>query len=228
MIDLPFLRDTDSGPDADPATHTLNPSKILGIGRNYRAHAAEMGAEAPTEPLVFMRAPSSAVGPSAPIVRRAGFQRVDYEGELCVVIGKRAARVPVADALSHVLGYTCANDVTVRDLQKSDKLWWRAKGMDGTFPVGPVLATDLDPSDLRIVTRVNGEVRQDGRTSQMIFSVPQIVSFVSQYLTLLPGDLIITGTPAGVGNLSPGDRVEVEIEGIGTLANPVVGDGDRA
>lgn len=224
MIALPIIRPAGTASDNHPDTYTLAPSKAFGIGRNYRAHAAEMGGDVPDEPLVFHKAVSALLPPGEPIVRRSAYERVDFEGELAVVIGRRATQVSAGDALDHVLGYTCGNDVTVRDLQKRDKLWWRAKGMDRTSPVGPVLVTDLDPSDLRIVTRINGAVRQAARTSQMIFSVPEIIAFISQTVTLMPGDVIMTGTPAGVGNLAPGDRVEVEIEGIGVLANPVIGD----
>lgn len=221
MIVLPVVQTGGATPESE---YHFAPGKALGIGRNYRAHATEMGGDVPAEPLVFSKATSALLGPGDAIVRRASYERVDYEGELCVVIGAKATRVSVADALDHVLGYTCGNDVTVRDLQKRDKLWWRAKGMDATSPVGPVLVREFDPSDMHIVTRVNGEIRQDARTSQMIFSVPEVISFISQTVTLMPGDLIMTGTPAGVGNLTPGDRVEVEIEGIGVLVNDVVGD----
>ena len=219
VIQLPLR----SGADSEQ-TYQLAPSKILGIGRNYAEHARELGNEVPGEPLVFSRASTSLLAPGAAIVRPAQWQRVDFEGELGVIIGKAARHVSEADALDHVLGYTCVNDVTVRDLQKRDKLWWRAKGTDATCPVGPCVVTELDPDDLRIVTRVNGEVRQESRTSHMIFSVPRLIAFISAHMTLLPGDLISTGTPAGVGDLQPGDVVEVEVEGVGVLESPVVGD----
>lgn len=199
-----------------------SPSKIIGIGQNYRAHAAEMGKGIPSEPLMFFKPPSALLAPGAAIVRPDGYARVDYEGELGVVIGRRARRVSVDDALAYAAGYVCVNDVTVRDLQAKDGQWARAKGFDTFCPVGPRVVAGLDPRDLRITTRVNGAVRQDSRTSDLIFDVATLIAFCSRYLTLEPGDLISTGTPAGVGNLAPGDLVEVEIEGIGVLANPVV------
>lgn len=219
MIALPVVRTPPGDSTSDDETVL---GKVLGIGRNYRAHAAEMGGETPSEPMVFLKAPSALLLPGEAIVRRADYQRVDFEGELGVVIGRQASRISAADAMTYVLGYTCANDVTVRDLQKRDKLWWRAKGMDRTSPVGPRIVTELDPSDLHIVTRVDGEVRQDARTSSMVFPVPELIAFISQFVTLMPGDLIMTGTPSGVGDLRPGQTVEVEIEGIGVLSNPVV------
>jgi 2-keto-4-pentenoate hydratase/2-oxohepta-3-ene-1,7-dioic acid hydratase in catechol pathway len=198
------------------------PSKIVGIGLNYRAHAAEMKKPLPDEPLLFLKPPSALIGPGEPIVRPAGYARVDHEGELAIVIGKRATRVPRARALDFVRGYTCLNDVTVRDLQIKDVQYTRAKGFDSFCPVGPRVAEGLDPSRLRVQTRVNGVVRQDGTTADLIFDVPTLVEFVSQVMTLEEGDLITTGTPPGVSNLVPGDQVEIEIEGIGVLANPVV------
>ncbi len=201
---------------------TFAPSKIVGIGQNYRAHAAEMGKGIPSEPLMFLKPPSALCGDGAPIGRPAGYARVDHEAELGVIIGTRARRIRRADALAHVLGYVCVNDVTVRDLQAKDGQWTRAKGFDSFCPVGPRLVSGLDPADLRILCRVDGVVRQDSRTSDLIFDVPTLIAFVSQHMTLEPGDLISTGTPAGVGNLVPGNVVEIEIEGIGVLRNPVV------
>jgi 2-keto-4-pentenoate hydratase/2-oxohepta-3-ene-1,7-dioic acid hydratase in catechol pathway len=198
------------------------PSKILAVGQNYRAHAAEMGKGLPDEPLLFLKAPSALLPPGDPIVRPGGYERVDHEGELCLVIGRRARHVRAAEALDYVLGCTILNDVTVRDLQKKDGQFTRAKGFDTFAPCGPWLETDLDPGALRLVTRVNGAVRQDSTTADMIFSVPALVAFASRVMTLEPGDLFSTGTPSGVGQLWPGDVVEVEIEGIGTLRNPVV------
>ena len=203
-------------------TLDLVPSKIIGIGQNYRAHAAEMGKGLPEEPLMFLKPRSALIADGAAIERPAGFERVDHEAELGVVIGKRAARVSKEDALSIVLGYTCVNDVTVRDLQKKDGQWARAKGFDTFCPVGPRIVPGLDPRNLRITTRVNGKVRQDSSTSDLIFDVATLISFCSQYMTLEAGDVISTGTPAGVGNLSPGDVCEIEIEGIGVLTNPVI------
>ena len=197
------------------------PSKIIGIGSNYRKHAAEMGRELPAVPKIFLIAPSALIGPGQAIEIPPGTDRVDHEAELCVVIGRRAKSVSVEDALSYVRGYTCANDVTARDLQRKDKVFARAKGFDTFCPVGPRVVEGLDPSDLRVTCRVDGELRQDGRTSDMVFAVPEIIAFVSDVMTLEPGDLICTGTPAGVGRLEPGQTVEVEIEGIGVLSNPV-------
>lgn len=222
MIRLPLHR-TIAGQET-PDIYELAPEKILGIGRNYRAHAAEMGAEVPAEPLVFLKAPSSLLAPGGRIVRPAGWERVDYEGELGVIIGRRARHVAAERALEdgYVLGYTCVNDVTVRDMQKRDGQWWRAKGLDTFCPVGPRIVREFDPSDVRVQTRVNGELRQDARTSAMIFSVPELIAYISRYMTLEPGDLITTGTPEGVGDLRPGARVSVEIEGVGALENTVV------
>jgi 2-keto-4-pentenoate hydratase/2-oxohepta-3-ene-1,7-dioic acid hydratase in catechol pathway len=200
----------------------LRPSKIIGIGQNYRAHAAEMGKAVLEEPLMFLKPASAIVSDGHPIERPPGYERVDYEGELGVVIGKRAYRVPREQALDHVDGYVCVNDVTVRDLQKKDGQWTRAKGFDTFCPIGPRVARGLDPSNLRITTRVNGVVKQDSSTSDLIFDVATLISFCSQHMTLEEGDVISTGTPSGVGPLQPGDVVEVEIQGIGILRNPVI------
>jgi 2-keto-4-pentenoate hydratase/2-oxohepta-3-ene-1,7-dioic acid hydratase in catechol pathway len=197
-------------------------SKVVGIGRNYAAHAAELGNEVPAEPLAFLKPNTSVVGPDDPVVLPPQSQRVDYEGELAVVIGRLCRDVPVERVPEVVLGYTVANDVTARDLQKTDGQWWRAKGFDSFCPLGPYLVTDLDVTDLRVTTRLDGETKQDGRTSQMIFDVPTLVAYVSSVMTLLPGDVILTGTPEGVGPMAAGQRVEVEVEGIGVLSNPVV------
>lgn len=222
MVALPLSR---AHEQAEPlGTHTVSPSKIIGIGRNYRAHAAEMGAHIPSEPLLFLKPPSALLGPGGVIRRPRGYERVDYEGELGVIIGKRAYRVSEEQSLEHVLGFTCINDVTVRDLQTRDGQWARAKGMDSFCPIGPRIVSGLDPRDLRITTRVNGATRQDARTSDMIFPVPELIAFISRYMTLEPGDVITTGTPEGIGNLSHGDTVEIEIEGIGVLVSHVVDD----
>jgi 2-keto-4-pentenoate hydratase/2-oxohepta-3-ene-1,7-dioic acid hydratase in catechol pathway len=197
-------------------------SKVIGVGRNYAEHAAELGNEVPAEPLIFLKPNTSVVGPGDPIVLPAASERVDYEGELAVVIGRVCRDVPRERVGEVVLGYTCANDVTARDLQKRDGQWWRAKGYDSFCPLGPYLATGIDAGDLRVTTRLDGEVVQDGRTSQMVHDVPTIVAFVSSAMTLLPGDVILTGTPAGVGPMAPGSRVEVEVEGIGVLHNTAV------
>jgi 2-keto-4-pentenoate hydratase/2-oxohepta-3-ene-1,7-dioic acid hydratase in catechol pathway len=206
-------------------TVDLLPSKIIGIGVNYRKHAAEMGRNLPEEPLMFLK-PRSAMIPHGGVIERpGGYERVDYEGELGVVIGRRARRVSVEEALSFAMGYVCVNDVTVRDLQKKDVQYTRAKGFDTFCPLGPRIVAGLDPSDLRLRTRVNGEVRQDTSTADLIFDVPYLIAFVSRHMTLEVGDVISTGTPGGVGNLAPGDDVEVEIDGIGVLRNRVVAAG---
>ena len=200
----------------------LIPSKIIGIGQNYRAHAVEMGKGIPEEPLMFLKPRSALLPENWAIERPAGYERVDYEGELGVVIGQRTRSVSKERALEMVLGYTCVNDVTVRDLQKKDGQWTRAKGFDTFCPLGPRIVAGLDPRALKIQTRVNGEVKQDSTTADLIFDVATLISYVSQHMTLEFGDVISTGTPAGVGNLNPGDVVEVEIEGIGVLRNPVI------
>jgi len=195
-------------------------SKVIGIGRNYAAHAAEMGGEAPEEPLMFLIPNTAVCGPGDPVVMPRQSSNVHYEGELAVVISRMCKDVPVGRVNDVIFGYTCANDVTARDLQKSDGQWSRAKGFDSFCPLGPWIETDLDTGDLSIVTRLDGEVVQDGRTSDMIHTVAALVAYASQAFTLLPGDVILTGTPAGVGPVAPGQRVEIEIEGIGTLSNP--------
>jgi 2-keto-4-pentenoate hydratase/2-oxohepta-3-ene-1,7-dioic acid hydratase in catechol pathway len=197
-------------------------SKVIGIGRNYADHAKEMGGEAPAKPLMFLVPNTAVVGPGDPIVMPAGAQEISYEAELAVVIGRIAKDVPRERVAEVVYGYTCANDVTARDWQRDDGQWARAKGFDTSKPLGPWISTDLDVSDLRIQSRVDGETRQDGRTADMIFDVETLVSYVSAAFTLLPGDVILTGTPAGVGLVDPGQRVDVEIEGIGTLSNTFV------
>lgn len=197
------------------------PSKIVAVGRNYAEHAKELGNEAPAEPIIFLKPPSTVLKPGGAIVRPPQSQRVDFEGELAIVIGKRARNVPAARWRDVVLGFTCANDVTARDLQKKDVQFTRAKSFDTFCPLGPHIESDLDPSDLAITTRVNGEVKQNSRTSKMIFDCATIVEFITSIMTLEAGDVILTGTPAGVGPLSSGDAVEVEIEGIGTLRNVV-------
>jgi 2-keto-4-pentenoate hydratase/2-oxohepta-3-ene-1,7-dioic acid hydratase in catechol pathway len=197
-------------------------SKVVGIGRNYADHAAELDHDVPTRPLVFLKPNTSVIGPDDPIVLPAFSDDVHYEGELAVVIRRICKDVPRERVADVVLGYTVANDVTARDVQKSDDQWARAKGFDSSCPLGPWIETELDVDDLRVTTRLDDETVQDGRTSQMVFDVPELVAYVSAAFTLLPGDVILTGTPAGVGPLAPGQRVEVEVEGIGTLRNPVV------
>jgi 2-keto-4-pentenoate hydratase/2-oxohepta-3-ene-1,7-dioic acid hydratase in catechol pathway len=199
------------------------PSKIIAVGRNYAAHAAEHGAEVPAEPLIFLKPPSAVLGPGQAIVYPEHLsQHVDHEAELAVVIGRRARRVRREEALAYVFGYTCANDVTARDLQQRDGQWTRSKGFDTFCPLGPWIVTELDITDIAVRCRVNAELRQDGRTRDMVFGVDELIAYASAVMTLEPGDLILTGTPAGVGPILPGDRVAVEIEGIGTLENEVV------
>ncbi len=197
-------------------------SKIIAVGRNYREHAAEFGNEAPGEPLLFLKPNTSVIGPGDAIVRPPQSQQTDFEGELAVVIGRVTKNVTADAALDHVFGYTIANDVTARDLQRSDGQWSRAKGFDTFCPLGPAIETDFDPDgDARLVARVNGEVRQDAPISDMVHSVADIIAYASAAFTLLPGDVILTGTPAGVGPFQAGDTVEVEIAGLGTLRNTV-------
>jgi 2-keto-4-pentenoate hydratase/2-oxohepta-3-ene-1,7-dioic acid hydratase in catechol pathway len=195
------------------------PSKVIGVGRNYAEHAREMGGEAPGEPLLFLKPSTAVIGPGKPIA--APDTRVDYEGELAVVIGRLCSQVPVSRAYEVVLGYTCANDVTARDWQQSDDQWTRAKGGDTFCPLGPWIETELDPADLAVRTLVDGEVRQDSRTSLMIHNVQQVIAYASTAMTLLPGDVILTGTPAGIGPMHAGQTVTVEVEGIGSLTNVV-------
>lgn len=201
----------------------VRPSKIVCIGRNYREHAAELGHEVPKEPLLFLKATSALLPPGGVVRRPKISQRVDHEGELGVVIGKTCYQ-PVADAdiRQYILGYACVNDVTARDLQNKDGQWSRAKGFDTFCPVGPLVTDEIDPwAGVGVETRVNGEVRQQGNTRDFIFSLDVLIRHIAQAMTLYPGDLIPTGTPSGVGPLVAGDNVEVTVEGVGTLKNPV-------
>ena len=197
------------------------PSKIVCVGRNYAEHARELGNEAPPEPIIFLKPPSALLPPNGTIVRPPQSQRVDHEGELAIVFGAEGRNVARERWRDVVLGYTCANEVTARDLQKKDVQFTRGKGFDTFCPLGPCIETELDPSHLAISTRVNGATRQDGNTSQMIFDCGFLIEFVTSVMTMLPGDVILTGTPAGVGPLVAGDVVEVTVEGIGTLRNVV-------
>ena len=199
-----------------------SPSKIVAVGLNYRDHANELRMVTPETPIVFLKPPTTVVGPGDAIVYPGMSAQVDYEAELGVVIKDRVRNISPDEALGHVLGYTCANDVTARDLQKKDGQWTRAKSFDTFCPVGPWIETDLDPDDLLIESYLNGERRQSSRTAQCIFKVNVLVSFISEIMTLEPGDLIMTGTPAGVGPMKPGDEIEVRIEGIGSLKNTVI------
>ena len=199
------------------------PSKVLCIGKNYADHVREMGGDVPpARPMLFLKPPTSVVGPGDDIVRPGDSDQVDYEGELAVVIGRRCAHVPPAEALSYVFGYTCANDVTARDHQRADGQWTRAKGHDTFCPLGPWIETELDPSDLAISTTLDGEPRQSSRTKLLLHDVPTLLAYMSDAMTLLPGDVVLTGTPAGVGPMLAGQSVTVTIEGIGALTNPVV------
>jgi 2-keto-4-pentenoate hydratase/2-oxohepta-3-ene-1,7-dioic acid hydratase in catechol pathway len=204
----------------------VHPSKIVCVGRNYRDHAAELGHEVPAEPLIFLKPPSSLLAPGAAIVRPQIAQRVDHEGELGVVIARTCHRLSAEeDVRPYILGYTCVNDVTARDLQNKDGQWTRGKGFDTFCPAGPVVASDLDPwAGVAVETRVNGEVRQQGTTVDFIFALDTVIRHITQVMTLLPGDLIATGTPKGVGPVVAGDVVEVSVAGVGTLRNPVVDD----
>jgi 2-keto-4-pentenoate hydratase/2-oxohepta-3-ene-1,7-dioic acid hydratase in catechol pathway len=198
------------------------PSKVVAIGKNYAEHASEMGGDVPERPLIFLKPSTAVIGSGGAIAYPPSSQRVDYEGELAVVIGRLCRDVAEEQALEAVLGYTCANDVTARDQQASDGQWSRAKGYDTFCPLGPWIETALDVADLRITTTLNGETKQDGRTSQIVHKVPTLISYVTACMTLLPGDVILTGTPAGVGPMQIGDEVVVEVEGLGRLANAVV------
>jgi 2-keto-4-pentenoate hydratase/2-oxohepta-3-ene-1,7-dioic acid hydratase in catechol pathway len=197
-------------------------SKVVGIGRNYADHAAELGNDVPDHPLAFLKPNTAVIGPYDPIVYPTETDDLHFEGELGVVIGRICRDVPEGKASDVVYGYTVVNDVTARDLQKSDGQWARAKGFDSFCPLGPWIETELDPGDLAITTTLNGDVRQESRTSLMLFKVPKLIAYVTSFATLLPGDVIATGTPAGVGPMQPGDDVAVTVEGIGTLTNRVV------
>ncbi len=201
------------------------PSKVVAVGRNYVEHAEEMGGEVPEEPVIFLKPSTSVIGAGDAIPYPAAAGRVDHEGELAIVVGRLARRIRAEEAARYVLGYTCANDVTARDLQLKDGQWTRAKGFDGFCPLGPWIETEVDPLDLLLECRVNGETRQAARTSQLSFGPGELLEFVSGVMTLLPGDVILTGTPAGVGPMNVGDRVHVEIEGIGVLENEVIAGG---
>ena len=196
-------------------------SKVVAVGKNYAAHAAEFNSTVPAEPLVFLKPNTAVIGPGEPIVYPPETTNLHFEAELAIVIGRICRRVPAERAAEVIFGYTVANDVTCRDLQAKDRQWNRAKGFDTFCPIGPWIVTNLDTASVAVRARVNGEVRQDGRTRDLIFDVPYLVSYISKVMTLEPGDVILTGTPAGVGPLDAGDVVEVEIDGVGVLRNPV-------
>ncbi len=197
------------------------PTKIIGVGRNYAEHARELGNQIPNEPVIFLKAPSSVIGNRETILLPPESKQVEFEGELGVVIGTRSMSIQANEARSAILGYTIANDVTARDLQKSDLQWTRAKGFDTFCPLGPWIDTNIEPFDLIISTHVNNILRQMSSTKDMIFPIYELIAYISRVMTLEPGDVILTGTPAGVGELSPGDTIRVTIEGIGELNNPV-------
>lgn len=200
------------------------PSKIICVGRNYVDHAKELGNDVPTEPLIFLKPPSSLITDGDSIVYPPQSSRVDFEGEIGLIIGKRGRNIAAADAMNHIFGYTCVNDITARDLQKKDGQWTRGKGFDTFCSVGPwmVAKEDFDLTKTTLRSRLNGELKQEGVAAQMIFDLGAIIAFVSSFLTLEPGDLIATGTPAGVGPMQPGDQISIEIEGLGTLTNSVI------
>jgi 2-keto-4-pentenoate hydratase/2-oxohepta-3-ene-1,7-dioic acid hydratase in catechol pathway len=197
------------------------PGKIICIGRNYVEHAREHDAEVPETPLLFLKPPSAVIGPGDKIILPPQSQQVEHEGELAVVIGRRGRWIPMDQALEHVWGYTIGNDVTARDLQRRDGQWTRGKGFDTFCPLGPWIDTDFDPADALLTCRVNAEIRQMATIRDMVFTIPQLITFISSVMTLEPGDVILTGTPAGVGPMAAGDVVTVEIEGLGELKNPV-------
>ncbi len=195
------------------------PTKVVCIGLNYRAHAAESGQQVPPEPLMFLKPPTSVIGPGEDVVWAPDSKHIDYEAELAVVFKRTAKSVPAGAYKDFVLGYTCANDVSARDFQRGDGQWARAKGSDTFCPLGPWIETDVDPSDLRISGKLNGETKQDSRTSDLVFDIDFLISHLTKYFTMFPGDVLITGSPAGIGPMNPGDSYEVTIEGVGSLSN---------
>jgi 2-keto-4-pentenoate hydratase/2-oxohepta-3-ene-1,7-dioic acid hydratase in catechol pathway len=198
------------------------PSKVVCVGKNYAAHAAEFDSDVPEEPLLFLKPSTAVIGPNDLIQLLPISRRIDYEGELAVVVGRLAKNVRAEDASRYLLGFTCANDVTLRSLQRMDDQWTRAKGFDGSCPLGPWIETDVDPTGVTVETRLNGDVVQNGTTEDMVFGVATLIEYITTFMTLLPGDVILTGTPEGVGPIRDGDVVEVEVEGVGVLENPVV------
>jgi len=227
LVDSPFSFLSTSGRNYNISEVKIlppcNPTKIIAVGLNYRDHAEEMKKQIPSEPMLFMKPSTSVIGHEGNIIYPSHMSlRVDYEGELAVVIGKTAKSIQPNDSADYILGYTCMNDVTARDLQSRDIQFTRAKGFDTFAPLGPVIETDIDPSDLRITTYLNGVLKQDSRTSNLIFAIPQLVSFVSNVMTLHPGDIISTGTPSGIAPMVAGDTIEIEIEGIGKLKNYLI------
>jgi 2-keto-4-pentenoate hydratase/2-oxohepta-3-ene-1,7-dioic acid hydratase in catechol pathway len=199
------------------------PSKLVCVGKNYAAHAAEFGMTVPEEPLLFLKPSTAVIGPGDPIRLLPISSRTDYEGEMAVVMGRLARNVRAEDASRFILGFTCANDVTLRDLQHTNDQWARAKGFDGSCPLGPWIETTVDPTDVLVETRLNGEVVQHASTADLAFGVATLIEYITAFMTLLPGDVLLTGTPEGVGRLRSGDIVEVEVDGVGTLRNGVIG-----
>ncbi len=202
-------------------SNLFKPTKIIAAGLNYKDHAAEIGMPLPEEPLIFFKPPSSVIGNNETIVLPSSSSHVEFEGELAVVIGKKAKDISADEASDYIAGYTCANDITARDLQKKDGQWSRAKGFDTFTPLGPDIVSGIDPTNLNITLKQNGEIKQQSNTKQMVFNVFEVVSFISKIMTLLPGDIILTGTPPGVAPIHNGDTLQVEIEGIGILTNSV-------
>ena len=198
------------------------PTKVVAIGLNYKDHAAELGEELPDEPKLFIKPSTSVIGHDDNIIYPAMSKRVDYEAELAAIVGKKAHKVSVENAKDYILGYTCLNDVTARDLQQKDGQWTRSKSFDTFCPIGPVIETDIDPNNVEIYSRVNGVVKQSSNTKNFIFPMFELFSFISHIMTLLPGDIITTGTPSGIGSMKPGDTIEIEVKGIGVLRNKVV------
>jgi len=229
-LDGDLFGDFRDGPDLSPDglrfLPPVTPSKIVCVGLNYRDHALEQNKPLPAEPLIFIKPPSAVVGPGGAIEVPDWVGRVDYEAELGLVIGRRAFRVPMNRAHDYILGLTCVNDVTARDLQLKDGQFTRAKGFDTFAPIGPCIAVGLEGRDLQVRGYVNGDLRQDSRTRELIFTIPELVEFITSVMTLLPGDIISTGTPSGVGPIKPGDQVTVHVEGVGALTNPVVARGN--
>src|SRR6476659_11036969 len=199
------------------------PSKLVCVGKNYEAHAAEFGGEVPEEPLLFLKPSTAVIGPNDPIRLLPISKRIDYEGELAVVMGRLARGIRAEDASRYILGFTCANDVTLRRLQRPDDQWTRAKGFDGSCPLGPWIETSVDPTDAFVETRLTGDVVQRASTADMVFGVAELIEYITTFMTLLPGDALLTGTQEGVGRVRSGDIVEVEVEGVGTLHNGVTG-----
>ncbi len=221
----PVLTDICVDPQCVTLTAPCQPSKIIAMGLNYHSHAKEMGLPTPNSPLTFLKPPTAVIGHEERIVYHSSTARVDFEGELAAVIKKPAWSVSKEQAFDYILGYTCFNDVTARDLQQQEPQWTRAKGFDTFAAVGPWIETNINPENLKIETRLNNVIKQNGNTCDLIYSIPEIINFISNVMTLMPGDIIATGTPAGIGPMHPGDCVEVTIEGIGTLRNYVVTNG---